>query len=294
MKSRFYPIIIASLVALFILSQSLYTVKEGEIAIKMRVGQIVTNNIQPGIHFKIPFIESKYIFDARLRSLDAAPERVLTKEKKQLLVDYFIGWRIVDPQKYWVNTRGNDGEAERIISQIAIDDLRSSFAKRKVNEVVSKDRSQVMDEITKSLASEVKAQGMQVVDVRVKRVDFSNEIKDNVFERMQAERKRVSDSLRAQGREQARTIIADTDRQVQVILANAERDAAITRGEGEAQATSIYAESFGQDSDFYRFSKSLEAYQNAFSNKDNTFITSPDGDFFQYLKKPTAGKPDHD
>lgn len=277
-------VLVIVIILLFLLSQSIYTVREGEVAIRTRVGQIIQNNIEPGLHGKIPFFDSRVVFDARLQTLDAEPENVLTKEKKELSVDYFVEWRIADTQKYWVSTRGNQSSAENIIAQIVTDDLRGEFAKRTVNEVVSKDRSQIMSDITRTLSAEVKNQGMEVVDVRVKRVEFSEDIKDNVFSRMQAERKRVSDSLRAQGREQEQGIVATTDRQVQVILANANRDAEITRGQGEAEATRIYAEAFNKDPSFYRFQKSLEAYQKSFNNKGDTFITSPDSEFFRYLQ----------
>ncbi len=284
MKAKLNFILIASAVVLFLLSLCLFIVKEGEVAIKTRVSQIIANNIQPGIHFKWPVIEGKVIFDARLQTLDAAPEQVLTKEKKELIVDYFVEWRIADTQEYWVSTRGNQSAAENIIAQIVTDDLRGEFAKRTVNEVVSKDRSQIMDEITKSLSREVKNQGMEVVDVRVKRVDFSDEIKGNVFRRMEAERERVSKGLRAEGKEEKRAIIANTDRQVQILLANANSQAQITRGEGDAEASKIYAQAFNKDKNFYRFQKSLEAYEDSFNNKGNTFITSPDSDFFKFFK----------
>lgn len=287
-KLNLNVILIIVVILLLLLSQSIYTVREGEVAIRSRVGQIIENNIEPGLHGKIPFFDSRIVFDARLQILDAEPENVLTKEKKELSVDYFVEWRIADTQKYWISTRGNRSSAENIIAQIVTDDLRGEFAKRTVNEVVSKDRSQIMNEITKSLSAEVTNQGMEVVDVRVKRVEFSDDIKGNVFSRMQAERKRVSDSLRAQGREKEQAIRAATDRQVQVIVANANRDAEITRGQGEAEATRIYAAAFTKDASFYRFQKSLEAYQKSFNNKANTFITSPESEFFRYLKD--AGK----
>lgn len=282
-------ILIIIAVVLLILSQSLFTVREGQVAIKTRVSEIISSDIPSGLHFKAPLIDNRIIFDARLQTLDAEPEKVLTQEKKELIVDYFVEWRIANTKKYWVSTRGNQSAAENIIAQIVTDDLRGEFAKRTVNEVVSKDRSQIMSEITKSLSTEVKAQGMEVVDVRVKRIEFSDEIKDNVFRRMQAERQRVSDSLRAQGREQEQAIRANTDRQVKVILANANRDAQITRGQGDAEATNIYAASFSKDESFYRFQKSLQAYKQSFSNKGSTFITSPDSEFFRFLKD--ANKP---
>lgn len=283
MKNRLNLLLIVAVVALLLLSLCLFTVREGEVAIKTRVSQIVGNDIEPGLHFKWPILESKVVFDARLQTLDAEPEKVLTKEKKELSVDYFVEWRIADTQKYWVSTRGNQAMAENIISQIVTDDLRGEFAKRTVNEVVSKDRSQIMDDITKSLTAEVENQGMQVIDVRVKRVEFSDEIKSNVFSRMRAERKRVSNSLRAQGREQEKNIKANTDRQVQIILADAERDAEIIRGQGEAEATRIYAEAFTKDESFYRFQKSMEAYKQSFNNKSTTFVTAPDSEFFKYF-----------
>lgn len=284
MKDKLNLLLIAVVIALLVLSQSLFIVKEGQIAIKTRVSQIVGNDIPPGLHFKWPLIENKVIFDARLQILDAEHENIMTQEKKELIVDYFVEWRIADTQKYWLSTRGNRSAAENIIAQIVTNDLRGEFAKRTVNEVVSKDRSTIMDEITKSLSSEVKQQGMEVVAVLVKRVEFSDEIKDNVFRRMQAERKRVSDSLRALGKEQERSIVANTDRQVQVILANARRDAEITRGQGDAEATRVYAEAFTKDEGFYRFQKSLESYKQAFNDKGDTFITSPDSAFFRYFK----------
>lgn len=280
-KSNILLVVVAAL--LLLLYMSVYTVREGEVAIKTRISQIVGNDISPGLHFKLPLIENKVIFDARLQTLDAAPENVMTQEKKELMVDYFVEWRIADTQKFWVSTRGDMASAQNIIAQIVTDDLRGEFAKRTVNEVVSKDRSQIMSDITKSLSAEVKNQGMEVVDVRVKRVEFSDKVKDNVFSRMQAERKRISDSLRALGREQEKAIVASTDRQVQIIIADANRDAEIIRGQGDAQATEIYAKAFTKDESFYRFQKSLEAYQRAFNDKGDTFITSPDSDFFRYF-----------
>ncbi len=288
MKNKLNLLLIAAVVGLLILSQSLFTVRQGEVAIRMRVSEVVSSDIGPGLHFKAPLFDSRIVFDARLQTLDASPEKVLTQEKKELIVDYFVEWRIADTKKYWVSTRGDKSVAENMIAQIVTDDLRGEFAKRTVNEVVSKDRSEIMSEITKSLSAEVKNQGLAVVDVRVKRIEFSNEIKGNVFRRMQAERKRVSDSLRAQGDEQAKAIRAKTDREVKVIIANANRDAEITRGQGEAEATKIYAEAFSKDESFYRFQKSLSAYKQSFADKGNTFITSPDSEFFRYLR--SAGK----
>lgn len=290
MTKKINVLLIALLVVLLALSQSLFTVREGELAIRTRVSEIVASDIPPGLHFKMPLIDSKIIFDARLQTLDADPEKVMTQEKKELIVDYFVEWRIADTRKYWVSTRGQQARAEVIIAQIVTDDLRGEFAKRTVNEVVSKDRSQIMEDITKTLSAEVANQGMEVVDVRVKRIEFAEKIKDSVYRRMEAERKRVSAQLRAQGREQEKAIRADTDRQVKVILANANRDAEITRGQGDAKATKIYAEAFSKDTSFYRFQKSLEAYKQSFSSKDSTFITSPDSEFFRYLDNADKGQ----
>lgn len=277
-------LIIAGVFVLLILSMCFYIVKEGEVAIKLRLGQVVASDIWPGIHFKIPMVETLNVYDARLQTLDAQPEQVLTQEKKELLVDYFVEWRIEDTERFYVSTRGSMQRAESIIAQIATDDLRGEFAKRTVNEVVSKDRSQIMVQVTKSLSTEVESQGLKVVDVRVKRVEFSDSIKGSVYERMRSERTRVSNSLRAEGRKEEAFIKSKTDRDVAVILANANRDAEILRGEGEAEATRIYAEAFSQDEDFYRFQKSLEAYQSSFNSKEDWLITSPDSSFFQYLE----------
>ncbi len=284
MKIKSNTLLIIMAVAIFFFAQCFFIVKEGNIAIKTRVSRIVSNNIKPGLHFKWPLLESQVTFDARLQMLDADSEHILTNEKKELVVDYFVEWRIADTQKYWVSTRGNRSAAENIIAQIVTDDLRGEFAKRTVHEVVSEDRSEIMSVITKSLSTEMEKQGIEVVDVRVKRVEFSDEIKESVFRRMQAERKRVSDSLRAHGKEQEKSIIAGTDKQVKIILANANRDAEITRGQGDAEATRIYAEAFTKDADFYRFQKSLDAYKSSFSDKGDTFITSPDSEFFRYFQ----------
>lgn len=277
-------IVVLGVFVLLIFFMSVYIVKEGEVAIKLRLGQVTANNIQPGIHFKMPAFEIVSIYDARLQTLDAQPEQILTREKKELLVDYFVEWRIEDTEKFYVSTRGDFDRASSIISQIATDDLRGEFARRTVNEVVSKDRSQIMDDITKSLSGEVESQGLKVVDVRVKQVEFSDSIKTNVYDRMRSERQRVSDSLRAQGREVEAFITSKTDRDVAVILAEANRDAEILRGEGEAEATRIYAEAFSKDEDFYRFQKTLEAYQSSFNSKEDWLITSPESSFFKYLE----------
>ncbi len=287
MKStnRLVPIITVIFIALIILlSFSVFIVREGQTAIKLRLGQITANNLSPGIHFMVPFIENVVKFDSRLQILDAEPENILTEEKKELVVDYFIEWKIFDTQKFYVSTRGNFSSAENIISQIISDDLRGEFAKRTVNEVVSKDRSHIMAEITRTLSKEVANQGMDVIDVRVKRVDFSENIKDNVFQRMASERYRVSAKLRAEGEERAATITAKTDKEVRILYANANKDAEILQGQGEAKATEIYAKAFTQDEDFYRFQKSLKAYESSFGSKNSTMITTPNSEFFKYLK----------
>ncbi len=281
--TRLIPVV--AIVVAIILSFSFFIIQEGETAIKLRLGQITANDLKPGIHFKVPFIENVVKFDSRLQILDAEPEDILTEEKKELVVDYFVEWKISDTQKFYVSTRGNFQNAANLISQIISDDLRGEFAKRTVNEVVSKDRSEIMGQITKTLAKEVANQGMDVIDVRVKRVDFSDNIKDNVFKRMASERYRVSAKLRAEGQERAATITAKTDREVRILFANANRDAEILQGQGEAKATEIYAKAFSKDEEFYKFQKSLKAYRNSFGNKNSTMITSPNSEFFKFLKK---------
>lgn len=284
MKINLTWLVVGLAVIFLLLLSSVFIVREGHTAIKTRVGEITANDIEPGLHFKIPGIESVIRFDARLQTLDAPSEAFFTAEKKELIVDYFIEWRIVDTQKYWVATRGAKPRAESIIEQIANNQLRGEFARRTVKEVVAGDREEIMQSITDTLSGEVGSQGMQVVDVRVKRVEFSDQIKGNIFDRMRAERERVSNSIRAEGREREVIIRAQTDREANIILANANRDAQIIRGQGDAEATKVYADSFSQDESFYRFQKSLEAYQAAFNNKSDTFITSPDSEFFNFLK----------
>ncbi len=287
---KFLPGFVALFVfVVFLVYQSAFLINEGFVGIKLRLGQITANNLEPGLHFKVPFIENSIVFDKRLQNLDAPKEYILTKEKKELIVDYFVEWRIKDTQKFYVANRGNMKNAEGIISRIASDDLRGEFAKRTVNEVVSKDRAVIMDNITKSLSREISRQGLEVVDVRVKRVDFSETIKGNVFSRMQSERERVSKMLRAEGKEEETTIKAETDKKVQIIIANAKRDAKILEGQGDAEATNIYAKAFTKDREFYKFQKSLEVYKKSFNGQGNTLITTPDSEFFDYLKGSKVG-----
>lgn len=287
MKYLNFNTLLALVIFLVVLISSMtFTVQEGKTAIKVRLGQIKNSDYTPGLHFKLPFIDSIKTLDKRLQSLDAAPEKVLTINKKELLVDYFVEWRIADAKKFYVSTSsGSMLRAEQILGQISTDDLRAEFAKRTVNQVVSEDRSVIMQNMTKSVSEKAKEIGLDIVDVRVKRVEFADSIKSTVYARMRSERERLSASLRAAGREQEQLTRANADRQARVIQANAQRQSDILRGQGDAKATEIYANAFGKDPDFYRFQRSLEAYNTAFTNKSNTLITSPDSSFFDFFKQ---------
>ena len=273
-----------SLIAVIIISQSIYVVSEIERAVKLRFGEIVEVDVQPGLHFKWPIVNSVKYFDGRILTLDAVPQRYLTSEKKALMVDSFIKWRIKDVAKYFTTTGGDEERAKRLLSQRVDTGLRNEFGIRTVKEVVSGERDQLMNSLATSLDKIAQQElGVEVIDLRVKKIDLPFEVSDSVYNRMRTERERLARELRAQGNEVAEKIRATADKDKTIILADAYREAEETRGSGDAKATATYAEAYTKDPEFYDFTRSLKAYQSTFQSKGDILIIDPDSDFFKYL-----------
>ena len=273
-----------SLIAVIFISQSLFVVSEVERAVKLRFGEIVQFDVEPGLHFKWPIINSVRYFDSRILTLDAQPQRYLTSEKKALMVDSFIKWRVKDVAKYFTTTGGDEERAKRLLSQRVDTGLRNEFGTRTVKEVVSGERDQLMNSLT-SMLDEIAQQelGVEVIDLRVKRIDLPLEVSESVYNRMRTERQRLARELRAQGNEVAEKIRATADKDKTVILADAYRMSEEIKGDGDAEATATYASAYTKDPEFYDFTRSLKAYQSTFETKGDILLIDPDSDFFKYL-----------
>ena len=273
-----------SLIAVIFISQSLFVVSEVERAVKLRFGEILQFDVEPGLHFKWPIINSVRYFDSRILTLDAQPQRYLTSEKKALMVDSFIKWRVKDVAKYFTTTGGDEERAKRLLSQRVDTGLRNEFGVRTVKEVVSGERDQLMNSLTSMLDEIAQDElGVQVIDLRVKRIDLPLEVSESVYNRMRTERQRLARELRAQGNEVAEKIRATADKDKTVILADAYRMAEEIKGDGDAEATATYASAFTKDPEFYDFTRSLKAYQSTFETKGDILLIDPDSDFFKYL-----------
>ena len=273
-----------SLIAVIFISQSLFVVSEVERAVKLRFGEIVQFDVEPGLHFKWPIINSVRYFDSRILTLDAQPQRYLTSEKKALMVDSFIKWRVKDVAKYFTTTGGDEERAKRLLSQRVDTGLRNEFGVRTVKEVVSGERDQLMNSLTSMLDEIAQDElGVEVKDLRVKRIDLPLEVSESVYNRMRTERQRLARELRAQGNEVAEKIRATADKDKTVILADAYRMAEEIKGDGDAEATATYASAFTKDPEFYDFTRSLKAYQSTFETKGDILLIDPDSDFFKYL-----------
>jgi membrane protease subunit HflC len=279
------------IIGLIVLSLSAFTVDQREFAIVFRLGEIVSVKKEPGLYFKMPLVENVSYFEKRIVTLDwVEPDRFITSEKKNVLVDSFVKWRIIDPAQYYVSVRGDEHQAEARLSQVVNDGLRAEFGKRTIHDVISGERAQIMEILRIKADGEARQMGIQVVDVRLKRVDLPEEVSGSVFQRMEAERKRVANDLRSQGAGAAEKIRADADKQREVIIAEAFREAQRIKGEGDAQATEIYSAAYGHDPEFYAFYRSLEAYRNSFRNKSDVLVLDPSSEFFRYLKDSGAHK----
>ena len=278
---KFIGIIVAAV--LFVGSFALFSVNEREKAIMFRLGEIMRSDFEPGLHFKLPIVNNVRKFDSRVLTMDANPEEYLTSEKKNVIVDSFVKWRIRDVATYFKTMGGDESRANIRISQIIKDGLRNEFGKRTIQEAVSGERSQIMNNLQITANAQVEEFGIDIVDVRIKRIDLPRDVSSSVYDRMDAERSRVAKDFRSRGAEEAERIRADADRQSQIIIAEAYRDSEQVKGEGDAKAASIYADAYTKDSEFYAFYRSLNAYRTSFNSKSDIVILEPDTDFFKYF-----------
>ena len=287
-RMLFVLIGVAALVALIV--SAIFTVSERERAVMFQFGEIVRDDFKPGLYFKIPFIQNVRKFDARVLTLDAEPEEYLTSEKKNVLVDSFVKWRIENVARYFTATGGEVANANQRLSELIKNGLRDEFGKRTIQEVISGERAQIMDLLTVQANKQVKELGIQVVDVRILRIEYAASISNSVYQRMEAERQRVAKDLRSRGAEAAEKIRADADRQRTVILAEAYRDAESTRGEGDAISSEIYAKAFSRNSEFYSFYRSLTAYKKTFGDRSDIIVLKPDSEFFKYFNSAKGSR----
>lgn len=281
--SKTYIFFPAGLVVLLLASMSVFHVNEHERAILFRLGEIVTFDLKPGLHFKTPFINNVSTFDARVLTLDAKSERFLTSEKKNVIVDSFVKWRIGDVGLFYTTVGGDEFQANLRLDQIMKDAMRSEFGVRTIKQLISEDRSELRDTLLEKLSPAATKFGIELIDIRIKRIDLPQEVSSSVFQRMRAERERVAREFRSQGAESAELISAEADKQKQVIVANARREAENIRGRGDAESAEIYAKSFGKNPEFYAFYRSLQAYQASFENTQDTLVLKPNSDFFKYF-----------
>lgn len=291
MKNLLFVII----AAVFLLTvSSVFVISEGQRGIVFQFSKIKRESstgemkiFEPGLHFKIPFIETVRKMDARIQTLDEAPDRFVTSEKKDLMVDSFVKWRIIDFSTYFLRTSGSIDNARALLKQKVNNGIRTEFGNRTIKDIVSGDRSTIMDQALESAASSREDLGIEVIDVRIKAINLPTEVSNSIYERMRAERTAVAKEHRSQGQEQSEIIRATIDGKVTVMLATAQKEALEMRGDGDAVAAKIYADAYKQDAEFYNFYRSLEAYENSFNSKNDIMVVKPDSDFFKYLKDGT-------
>ena len=283
--------IVGLIVAAVIFRASTFVVDQRQYAILFQLGQITEVHAEPGLKFKIPLIQNVVYLDRRILTIDTPQaDRVQTSEKKNLLVDSFVKWRIADPRRYYVSFQGLERAAEERINSLVRDALNRAVNLRTVNDITSLERDRAMDEIKAGVQERVRDVGVEIVDVRLKRIEFVPEINEDVFRRMQSERKRVATEQRSIGSAEGEKIRADADRQREVLLAEAYRDAEKMKGEGDARASAVYAQAFGQNPEFYTFYRSLEAYRASFRTRSDVLVMDPSSDFLKYLKTPVPGR----
>lgn len=285
-KNRGVLVLIVVAVVLIVANFSLFTVSQTQKAIKFELGRVVRADYKPGLHFMVPFVQNVRKFDARIQNIDLAPEPYLTSEKKNVLVDSFVKWRIQDVVRYYTATGGLRQVAADRLAAVIQKGLKDEFGKRTISEVVSGERAKIMDILTVSANQYAKGLGIQVVDVRLKRIDLPEDVSSSVYQRMAAERKEVAKDFRSRGEEAAKIIRAKADREREVILAEANRDAQRIRGAGDAEATGIYAQAFGQDPQFYSLYRSLQAYRDTFDKRTDVLVLQPETDFFKFFNNP--------
>ena len=277
-------IIVLAVLGAILLSSSLYTVNETQVAIKLRLGEIVSVESKPGLKFKTPFVNNVVSFDKRIQTLDSAAESFLTVEKKNVVVDSYVKWRIVDTEKFYISTGGAMSAANLRLAQNNQDALRGEFSKRTIIEVVSDEREAIMANVKAKLETIAEDEyGIEVIDVRIKRIELSQEVRNSVYSRMETERKGLANKYRSEGAEEAEKIQAFADKERTIILADAYRDSEKIRGEGDAISASNYAEAYNQDVDFYSFYRSLESYKKSFSDQGDILVLNPDSEFSRYF-----------
>ena len=281
--------LIVAIVAILLLITSAFTVNQTQFVLVKRLGEIIAVKKEPGLYFKVPLVDDLKYFDNRILTLDGEqPAKFNTSENKYMLVDSFVKWRIIDPAKYYVSIKeGGEAAAEDRLSKVVNAGLRTEFGKRTVHDVIAGERNAVMDSLRQKADLEARQMGIQVVDVRLKRVDYSEDISKSVFDRMISERKRIANQLRSEGSAASEKIRADADKQREVIIAEAYRDAQKTKGEGDASAAAIYNQSYSRNPEFYAFYRSTEAYKNSFKSKSDVMVLDPGSDFFKYMRSPS-------
>jgi len=285
MKTNVVNFLVGAIAVLILLSLSIFVVDQRQTAIVLQLGEMVGVKTEPGLYFKVPLVQNVRYFDSRILTMDSVePERFITAEKKNVMVDSFVKWRIADVKQYYISVRGDEMVAQTRLMQTVNSIMREEFGKRSVSDVVSGAREKIMEVLREKADADARKIGVQVMDVRLKRVDYPMEISESVYRRMDAERKRVANELRATGNAESEKIRADADRQREVILANAYRDAQKIKGDGDAKASAQYAAAFGRNAEFYAFYRSMEAYKQSFKNKSDVMVIDPSSAFFKYLK----------
>ncbi|KAF7787802.1 MULTISPECIES: protease modulator HflC [Pseudoalteromonas] len=282
--------VVGLIIAAFLAFSSVFVVTEGQRAIVLLFSKVQKDSqdnavvYEPGLHLKVPFFSQVRRIDARIQTLDGAPDRFVTSEKKDLIVDSFVKWRVNDFSAYYLRARGDKQYAETLLKQKVNNGLRTNFGSRTIKEIVSGERSELMEEALVQASESAQELGIEVLDVRVKQINLPNEVSNSIFQRMRAERTAVAKEHRSEGQEKAEIIRAEVDRRVTVMLADAERNARAVRGQGDAQAAKIYADAYNKDPEFFGFVRSLEAYKNTFTSKGDVMVLSPDSEFFDYMK----------
>jgi modulator of FtsH protease HflC len=281
---RLNLLLIATVLIVILARMSVFTVDQRDYAVKFQFREIVQADYKPGLHFKVPFVQNVESYPKRIINLKPQAEKFLTGEKKNLIVDYFVMWRIIDPAQYYRAVRGDETLAVERLAAIIKEGIKAAISQRTVQQVVSAQRSELMEEMLKAARERTPEIGIQIVDVRVKRIELAEEVSESVYNRMRQERQRVASQLRAEGDEEFERIRADADRQRTVILSEAYRDAERIRGAGDARAAEIYAEAYSKDRDFYAFYRSMQAYRQSIGRDHDVLVLQPDSDFFKYLQ----------
>ncbi len=292
MSKKMSNILMGVVAALVLLSMSVFVVDQRQNAIVLEFGKVVSVKTEPGLNFKLPLVQNVRYFDSRILTLESPdPARIFTKEKKNLLVDAFVKWRIVDVKQYYISMGGDEVRLRTRLMPTVNASLSEEFSKRTIHEAISVERDKIMNVLREKADADARLFGVQVLDVRLKHVDFPDSVSQSVYSRMEAERKRVANELRATGAADGEKIKADADKQREVILAEAYREAQKTKGEGDAKASALYAAAFGKNAEFYSFYRSIEAYKQSFKNKSDVMVLDPSSAFFKYLKSPNkSGK----